>query len=222
MNWHLLTDLFWPTLEGAESKVPDAPKWDYSDKILRDELDALIAAEEDRRKGTDTKLQGLLVLSSVTATFVMGFVAFVTQNTGTYTFFSAACIIGGGAYLILQFLRTLWAAIAGLTPRAFMQLIAADLAANPDERAEGGTVTDNYHVRLTNEKLKCYAYNGWVTNKKLSQLNLAHRALKNALGMLFLLALTLAVIAIRNLPENSRSRHQTPVKTMGTTNLPLP
>jgi len=202
-----LLDCVWPTLEGPEEKEPESPTWQHVTPQAREVLKGLIAAEDERRKGTDTKLQGLLILATATGTFITGLVTFITQSAQAakppcYEWWSATLVIIAVMYIITQLLRSLWAVTSGLTAHAYQELTSKGVEppAPTDTHPQVVTaVNDAYDLYLINEQLACHSYNGWVTNKKLSQLKLAYRALRNAITVLVMLTLTLAAIAIHNL-----------------------
>jgi hypothetical protein len=105
---------------------------------------------------------------------------------------SVVVIVVGGAYVILQFIRCLWAAVEGLTVREFMRIKPEELKPFEKENAAA------YQTRIDNRELECFADNVLVVDDKISQLKLAHRALKNALGGLLFLVIALGSIAIYN------------------------
>src|SRR5438067_1342343 len=53
----------------------------------------------------------------------------------------------------------------------------------------GGEAEDAYDTRIIEARINCFLYNVEVTDQKVSQLKVAYRALKNALGMLLLLVI---------------------------------
>jgi hypothetical protein len=124
-------------------------------------------------------------------------VTFVTKEPQAYTLSSVTFTAAGGAYIILQFICTVWSAVKGLQLHAFQRLTVQTFTPQPNE------TTEAYRVRITDASIACHLHNESVTNKKASQLKLAHRAMKNALGMLLVIVLALGSIAIYNASQGS-------------------
>ena len=199
MNWYTISDFIWPSLEAQE---PDKEfkqelqkptgTWAATSPEAHAEVAALIAAEEDRLRTVDTKLQALLSMAPIAATLIVALVTFVTKEPQAYKIGSVGLVVLSGAHVILQLLRTVLAAIAGLGVQIFQRVALEELTPQADETA------DAYRTRVLETRIKCFLYNQSVTDGKVSQLKVAYRAIENALGMLLLLVVILGIIAISN------------------------
>ena len=92
-------------------------------------------------------------------------------------------------YVTMQILRSLWATVAGLKRRSYKQLCPIDIVPQDDESSE------TYRIRLLNLQVNHMWWNEWVVNDKVSDMEVAHIALRNALTVVFLLVVLALVIA---------------------------
>ncbi len=202
MTWHDLTDFIWPTLETLKAnnaqneKDQHQPQWTGELREAQQEAERLITIEDDRLKAVEVKLQAVLNVAPIIITLVLALVTFITQKAQSYVAISVVLIVAGGAYVALQFLRAVFAAIDGIGRKQFLRLTIDDIHPQTNESPE------TYRLRILHAQLSCSTHNSKVTNDKVSQLALAHRAIKNALGMLLFLIVALGIVAIfNNLPR---------------------
>ena len=193
MNLHWVWDCFWPTIE--DSDTPDHSRdpapWTSQIILACQAIDELASAERERCRLVDAKLQALIPLAPVVVTLIVAFVTFLIRNPPPYLVGSVVVVVVA-IYVALQLIRTVFAAVTGIQRKAFMALSIEDVTPKGQETEE------EYRVRITNEKTRCLAGNTRVIDYKVTQLAVAHRAIKNALfGLLILLPL-LGGIAVFN------------------------
>lgn len=188
--FYWLRDWIWPMLEpsvraadtepgaGWPETVPstvEALEASYS--LLKDEL----KAEDDRSKVVEAKLQGTLSFVPLAMTVVFAAVTFsVGRKAGEASSRVIIAEVAGAFYIALQILRALLAVINGLSSRDYNYLRVEDLIPKQGEARE------TYLNRTCKEIFEIIRLNREVTNEKLSQLNLGHAAIRNAVWGLFL------------------------------------
>ena len=204
-NWiYSLRDRFWPTVEPQEAKLKSSEDLiqivsDTASNVLP-VVNDLIEAEEHRKDSIESRLQGLLQFASISATLVLGIVAFIVdlevgsagQSEKPFILYTLVAVLGGAVYIIIQFLAAVFFSIVGLERRAYLGLSVRDVIQKEQESKE------DYLERITQSKLEQWHVNGEVTNAKIDQLARAHQAVKNALVGLVLMVTILAGMAIYN------------------------
>lgn len=96
-------------------------------------------------------------------------------------------------YIAMNLLRSLWATVSGLMRRGYKQLPCEDIIAKDNEDLI------NYKTRIINQRLNHIIWNDWVLDQKVSEMAVAHVALRNALaatGGVILIALATAAIRL--------------------------
>lgn len=192
-----LRDRIWPTLEGVAPEAPTSAKFRISDKadaavirLVVESLRCAVEAEEDRFKSADTKLIALCAMMPVSVTLLAAFVTFLSSgDVQKFTPESVTVITAIGAYVALQFLRALRAAIDGLQARGYLATTTAD--AQPDDHEDEATYLSRKAETLAN-RLNQHRH---TNDDKISQLSLAYVAITNAVGGLLIALVSLAVIA---------------------------
>ena len=188
-----LLDYLWPRLTGEPEKQP-------SNELFCGAIDANLLSEtasnlskraldtENRHRSVDTKLLGLLALTSVfsaavTAVFAVASGGWALERQ-PFSFQSGYLILIG--FIAFQLIRALWATIAGLVRRSFKSFAVLGLAPRDGEKLR------QYRIRVLNDEANNIRWNDWVVNRKVEQLAIAHAAVKNALratGLLIVLGL---------------------------------
>ena len=194
-----LPDWAWPHLTGDADPAPlDRDYFHSADARLLEPIERVVSSRmaqaEERVRNVETKLLALLALTSVlSAAVTASLVAAATLGTvegGAKIFAWAAIPLV--FYLATQLLLSLWTTVGGLMRRAYRQLSPADIAPTIGETNEA------YRVRLLNLQVVYMSWNGWVVDGKVSQMAVAHAALRNALAATFgLIALALMIATAR-------------------------
>ena len=176
MNLHWVWDCFWPTIE--DSDTPDHSRdpapWTSQIILACEAIDELASAERERCRLVDAKLQALIPLAPVVVTLIVAFVTFLIRNPPPYLVGSVVVVVG-------CYIRGSAAHPYGIrsgdrdTAQSFMALSIEDVTPKGQETEE------EYRVRITNEKTRCLAENTRIIDYKVTQLAVAHRAIKNAL-----------------------------------------
>lgn len=195
-----IVDWVWPRLTGKSVPPPDEQLIiTTNDKALLDEIEHTVEKRTDqvdeRIRTVETKLVALLTLTSVlSAAVTAGFAAASTMHIQKgFSLITVWLMLFLVFYIAINLLRSLWATVAGLMRRGYKQLSCEELL--PEEKED----KIRYKARLLNQKLNHIRWNDWVVNHKVSEMAVAHIALRNALaatGGIILLALATAVIKL--------------------------
>ena len=206
MIYDRIPDCIWPHLHGSEVPKPELPRifGDNDAGIVVENLSILsshLKQADERSRNVDSKLIALLTLTSVLAAAISAsFAAAVTlvaiqigeglceAIAGALT----ACIGLIVFYVACQLIRSVQCTIDGLKRRSYRNLGPAQIRRQRDEDA------NHYRVRLVNEQLACVQWNEWVVDQKVSDMAVAHIALRNALfGSYLLIAGALTLLVVR-------------------------
>ena len=159
------------------------------DRILTSSL----AQVEERRQNVESKLMSLFTLTSVlSAVVIAGLAAFSMLGAVK----EASRIFVWGAmllvfYVVLHLLCLLWATASGLKRKSYKQLSPADIV------PQDGETPNAYQVRLLNLQANSLRWNEWVTNQKVSEMAVAHIALKNVLTAISILIVLAGLNSLR-------------------------
>ena len=193
-------DWVWPRLTGEPVPSPDEQLLiTATDAPLLDEIENTVEKRtnqvDERLRNVETKLVALLTLTSVlsaavTASFA---VASTMQIQKDFPIIPVWITIALVFYIAMNLLRSLWATVAGLMRRGYKQLTCEDII--PKDKED----KIRYKARLLNQRLNHVKWNDWVVNQKVSEMAVAHTALRNALvatGGVIFLALATAVLKL--------------------------
>jgi len=165
-------------------------------KYLEDSI-GLLDEDKDRRQSVESRLTSIMGLSSIAGTVVFG--GIIAQATGTIH--SPSTRFGWGMasaalYLTLQLCSAILAAVRGLSRKTFA-------AENSDSVLPqiGESEFDHYR-RRAKTCMQILIQNRRQTNAKVTQMAVAHRAMKNFLLALLLIALAGAAFAVRTQGNN--------------------
>ena len=188
-------DWIWPRLTGKPEPSPDEHLViTATDKDLLHEIENAIDKRtgqvDERLRTVETKLVSLLTLTSVlSAAVTAGFVAASTmQLQKGFPIIPVWITLILVFYIAMNLLRSLWATVTGLIRHGYKQLTCEDIIPKDKE--------DNlrYKTRLLNERLNHVKWNDWAVDQKVSEMAVAHTALRNALfatgGVIFLAVIT--------------------------------
>jgi len=196
----ITVDWVWPRLTGKPVPSPD----DHllittTDLALLNEIENTVEKRidqvDERIRTVETKLVALLTLTSVlSAAVTAGFATASTmQIQRGFPLIPVWLTLALVFYIALMLLRSLWATVAGLMRRGYKQLTCEEIIPKDKENKI------RYKTRLLNQKLNHVNWNDWVVNHKVSEMAVAHTALRNALvatGGVIFLALATAVLKL--------------------------
>ena len=191
-------DWIWPHLEGdAEPHPQNRDYFRAKHAHLLNEMERILASRldqaEERVQSVESKLMALLTLTSVLSAVVMaGLAAAATLGAvkkDDRIFAWVAILLVG--YVALQLLCLLWATVSGLERKSYKQLSPDDIA------PQDGEACDAYRVRLLNLQVNYMCWNEWVVNQKVSKMEVAHLALKNAVTVSFILIVLVGLKSLR-------------------------
>ena len=176
-----LLDAIWPRLQGpstAEPKRDPALSTDLSSfQSLEDHLRNLYSDVQELNRTVDTRLAGLLLLSSAfSAVSVAGLLAAASfQPVRSYEqWFSIAATLVV-FYILVQSCCCLLSAVAGLRRRRFRTV-------TPERIVQVyGDGSDEGLRQLINEEIFVFKWNNWVYNGKVDHLEVAYVAFRNLL-----------------------------------------
>lgn len=209
-NWTELTDFFYPRLSGSvrsrevrakrhwrglerqdERAVEQIESDEDQLKQHTAELDKLLEREQSRKQSVEARLTGIIGLTSIAATIVLSGLVALAAGTHPAPPGPATWIFAfGGLYLTLQLFVALFAAVSGLSRAVHLEDTASDLFAAPNSAAA---------VRLRTQisrklcKVRDYRRNA---DAKIDHMAVSHRAVKNFLVALMLLAFAAAWVAV--------------------------
>ncbi len=202
MLYDRIPDWIWPHLTGHAEDPPG-----YKERFNTEHTDSLSEVQSvlqnrlhqvaERIRSVESKLIAMLTLTSVLSAAVGASLAASTAlgkvEEETKIFAWAAVILV--FYVSVQVLRALWSTVAGLMRRSYKQLSSTDMIPQKEETAEA------YRMRLLNLQSDHLFWNEWVVDQMVSEMAVAHTALRNALTVVFLLILLVSVMAGVNLVQ---------------------
>ncbi len=195
-----VSDWLWPRLTGKTVPPPtEQLSIDTSDPAVLEEIENVIERRggqvDERLRNVETKLVALLTLTSVlsvavTASFVAASTMEIQKDFPLVpVWFTLALVF----YIAINLLRSLWATVSGLMRRGYKQLTCESMIPQSKEDHI------NYKARILNQRLNHVKWNDWVLDQKVSEMTVAHVALRNALaatGGVILIALATAVLEL--------------------------
>lgn len=194
-----MADWIWPRLEGEPDKGPsDQCYFDSSHAelapVIESSMRTLAEQGEERFRTVERKLIALLTLTTVLGAAVtaslLGVAVLDQVRDSWYTRSGTVVAIILVSYVLIQILCSLMAALRGLTRRGYRQLVPSQIIPFSDESG------DAYRIRLLNAWARAITHNQWVVGDKVSEMAVAHVALRNALWGTFPLLCIAAVLAV--------------------------
>ena len=198
-----ISDWIWPRLQGkAEESPRDRCYFDASHAAflptIEGSIRTLAEQGEERLSTVERKLIALLTLTAVLgAAIAASFVAVAVLDQvrdSRPTVIVAGAVITLVSYTLVQIVCSLMATLRGMMRRGYKRLTPEGIT------PQVGDTSDVYSIRLLNYQVQNVIWNDWVVNGKVSDMNIAHVALRNALwGTCLLLgaAFILAVLQLR-------------------------
>ena len=194
-----LRDRVWVTLDpavGSSRDDGDKPEVDgyASDDVVREvygRLGAELEMESERRRAVEAKLLAVGAVAPMAVTIMGAVVAFLSSGrVGNFVPESVVVISVISVYVALQFLRAMLAAVAGLTRRAYAGPRMSEIVPSGREGVGG------YLRRTCNECMCRIEQHREATNEKVSQLAVAHEAMRNAVTALVVQLVVLVGIVV--------------------------
>jgi hypothetical protein len=192
-----LPDFIWPHLTGEAERPPS------EDEFLRDNIDpaTLRAAEielkdrdagvHERARNVETKLISLLALTSILAVGTSGSLTVASAaNLDNLPYFPLVVGLPIVFYISIQLILSLWATVEGLMRRNYKGLSENEIDPRPGESE------NDYRMRLYTLRREHTWWNEGTVNTKVSEMAVAHAALKNALAATAVLVVVSVVIAL--------------------------
>ena len=193
-------DWIWPHLTGDPAPCPEddqffAPRHARFFDDTNHTLASRLSLVEQRIRSVESKLIALLALASILSLAItVGLATSMSLDTVVkddrfFAWFAASLVF----YVAVQLLRSLWCAVSGLVRRSYKALSPREMV------PKDADTTATYQARLLNLQLNYMRWNEWVVDQKVSEMAVAHEALKNVLRATFILILLVLVIALVNL-----------------------
>jgi hypothetical protein len=175
------------TEEAAECKRRVAALPDEESVLIGylGECAKLLDAETARTQSVEGRLTSIMGLSSIAATIVFGTI--LAQATGTLhvqRLWLRWGLAMGALYLALQLCCAIMAALGGLSRQGYLSTRPFDIFP-----PSTGEARSTYLRRQINDNLTFYSDHQAINNKKVTQMAVAHCAIRNFLWFLLLLAL---------------------------------
>lgn len=206
-------DLVWPHAEPLPkdylqkheqrlaSEVAEIEGLPVDDEILSDCLTACtatLAVEETRRQGVESRLTTIMGLSSIAGTIVFGVIVALAAGTlNPASRMLRAIMALGGLYTTLQVCNAILSAVRGLERREYEAITVSDVTKHRDEAKPA------YLRRRAIRCLPVHAQHELQTHAKVTQMAVAHQAIKNFIAGLCLLALLSVSFALVSPARNN-------------------
>lgn len=193
-----VVDLIWPRAPRSSSASPLEPAWPESLALKVETIEATYEslkeehrAEIDRIRTVETKLLGISGLAPVAmAVIVAAFTVLANRSLQAFTRISVLLVGIVGGYISLELLRAILAAIAGLKRRSFVGLSLKDVYPLPNESKE------SYLKRSCGELAEIIRRNRAEIDAKVTWLDVAHTAIRNAVVGLLILVMVIIGLAV--------------------------
>jgi hypothetical protein len=213
--WHVV-DVFWPCEqplsrpEAQAGKDREAKEVDDChrrsgsipdrEEILKEylaECSKLVEEERSRRQSVEARLTTIIGLSSIAGTIAFGgLVAGAIASLRPQGLFLRCLVASGALYLILQLSCGILAAIRGLSRQSYLSQDVNDLLPKQSE------TRSVYLRRQINWSLKSLADHRAKNNAKVTQMAIAHRAMKNFVFGLIVFSLLWVPLAVTRKSAN--------------------
>ena len=195
-----IPDWLWPHLTGDPIAPPSGLRevgvlGEAALAAVERSVEQRLSRVDERLRAVESKLVAMLTLTSIlSAAVTAGFAAVSTlrPQAGSLRIPLAIGVLLA-TYTIVNLLRSVWATVSGLMRRGFGEISYSDLAPR-DKESEL-----EYRTRVLNRHLNHAEWNDWVLDQKVSELAVAHVALRNALsatGGLIIAGLVVALLRL--------------------------
>ncbi len=188
-------------IEECKARVAALPPHEKSLRKYSEVSEKLLEEENDRRQSVEARLTSIVGLTSIAGTVVFsGIVAQATGKLPTQATLLKWILVFGAVYLTLQICSALFAAVSGLSRRAYPADRPTDLLPSIGE-----TPPSYWRSRIV-ELAEMVVEHQSTNNEKVTQMAVAHRAMKNFLFGLLVVALGTAYFALGNQPPEDFSK----------------
>ena len=206
-----LRDLLWPSVEPwtARERESEDTKREERLREVQDKLSALstndsdatataaggarrlVDAEQERRASVESRLGIVLGMTSIATSVVFGTMLGLSGG-GIENLPSLAAIpvIAVMVYAAIQLLAAVRSAIRGLERRSYEHLRPAEVMPSAQESSQ------EYQLRMAKAYTRTALQHQCVTNDKVSQMAVAHVALRNFVGAVFTLVVGLGAVLL--------------------------
>ena len=131
-----------------------------------------------------------VLFTVITAGLILATNLSIPEGATRYLALASGSVI---LYIEVQLFRSILATVDGLQRRGFLGLTTQSMV--PEDNEKGQT---DYSIRVLNELLNNIDQNGRTVNGKVTQMAIAHRAMKNSLcGALILAVLVFAIAVLK-------------------------
>jgi hypothetical protein len=190
----------------SEATQIDAMRAESSDRVtqatedvarLREILEGcnkIVASDSDRKSSVDARLSTIVGLSSIAGTIVFGTLLAANYQAPYAGFRKALAVLL--VYLTLQVCVAIIAAVRGLGRRGYLASVISDILPTPSE------TTTAHLKRQINISIKMLDQNRTLTNRKVTLMAVAHRAIANFASAILILAIAAAGVAIFTAPSD--------------------
>lgn len=160
-------------------------------------IEALLKNEMARRQGVEARLTSIMGLSSIAGAIIFGFL--IGTSGASYIQNRSLRIVMtlGAFYLAAQVCRAMYMALQGLSRKSYYSLDPLDVCARPEETNLA------YKTRRAKELLEVLSDHQVVNNGKVTQMAVAHCAMRNFLWGLLIFAAVSSVAAIASKPNDA-------------------
>lgn len=208
MDIRLFTDVFWPSSakvsqaeldklkERCEKEQEAASALRNNEQALQRAFEfslALLASERERSSSVDSRLSGIVSLASVASALVLASVTFLSKKAADLGFVRWTVVVVAvvGAYIAVQFLRAVQAAVKGMARRSVEQDTFLSLV------EEDGVAAGYHLVRILHGHANTRRDLSRKIDDKVTWMAVAHRAVLNATVALIVAAVFLCGVTIQ-------------------------
>lgn len=196
-----IRDSLWPRLDrtpGNTARERDKPKPEvnvYADiRLVREayaRLSVDLEAEAERRRAVENKLLAIGSVAPLAVTIVVAAVSFLSSGRLRDLVPASVIVVSVLAfYVASQFLCAMLAAIRGLSAKSYSVPSISEIM--PD----GADNLSVYLRKACNELARTIEQHRETTNANVSQLSVAHRAMRNAVSGLLVVLFVLVVVVV--------------------------
>jgi hypothetical protein len=224
MNWSWLRDRCWPTVghldpetakQEAETRksVYDPDLFDQalrcSSEMIDDAVDQckeLLDLERQRGQSVQDRLNSIIGLSAIAVTVTFGTLlglVYGKEEVTTAPWYAKAITLVFILYILAQLVCAIFAALAGLARRQYMEPIPTDLLPNVED------TVFSIQRRRARSYLICLLDHYNNNSEKVEQLAVVHEALTNFLAGVSLLAVILITITFIRSSSSQPDRAKT-------------
>jgi hypothetical protein len=188
-------------IEECRARVAALPPHEKSLRKYSEVSEKLLEEEDNRRQSVEARLTSIMGLTSIAGTVVFsGIIAQATGKLPTQATLLKWILAIGAVYLTLQICSALLAAVSGLSRRAYPADRPRDLLPS------SGVAPPSYLRSRIVELVKMVVEHRSENNEKVTQMAVAHRAMRNFLVGLLIVAFGTAYFALGDNPAEDFSK----------------